>query len=128
MSEENAAIVERWIRAYHDRNLAALEEIADPAIELRPASTEPLAGHEGLAAWAARGWEGEAPHYPSIERLIVRGDIVFGLINIEMRSYETGEVLRVLPVGARWRIAGGRVAEWAARPDREALLEEAGEA
>jgi ketosteroid isomerase-like protein len=128
MSEENAAIVERWIRAYHDRDLAALEEIADPAIELTPATSEPLTGHAGLAAWTARGWKGETPHYPSIERLIVRGDTVFGLLNIEMRSYETGEVMRVLPVGARWRIADGRVAAWAARPDRQALLEEAGEA
>lgn len=126
MSEENVKIVERWIQAYYDRDLEGLQGVADPDIELRMAGGDVFRGHDGLASWTKHGWEAEAPHYPQLERCIPKGDTVFALINVELRSPETGQALRTLPVGAEFRIRDGHVIEWAARPDREKLLEDAG--
>lgn len=126
MSIENVEIVERWIRAYCDRDLERLKGVADPNIELRMAGGNVFGGHEGLARWTKNGWEADAPHFPRIERCMPKGDTVFALLRAELRSPETGEIIRTLPVGAEWRIRDGLVIEWAARPDRDGLLEDAG--
>lgn len=126
MSSENVEIAKRWIEAYYGRDLEGLQGVADRGIELRTASGEVLRGHDGLARWTKHGWEAEAPHYPKVERYVSKGDTVFALINVELRSPETGNVVRTLPVGAEWKVRDGHVIEWAARPDREKLLEDAG--
>ena len=126
MSSDNIEVAKRWIEAYYARDLEGLKAVADSEIELRAASGEVLRGHEGLAKWTAHGWEADPPHYPKADRYESKGDTVFALIDVELRSPETGDVVRVLPVGAEWKVRDGRVVRWAARPDREKLLEDAG--
>ncbi|MBA2240166.1 MAG: nuclear transport factor 2 family protein [Solirubrobacterales bacterium] len=123
--DEHVEIVERWVAGYRDRNLEQMQAVADPEIELRMPTGDVLSGYDGLAAMTRHGWEAETPHYPNLDRCILKHDTVFALIDVELRSPETGEAVRTLAVGAEFRIRDGLVVEWAGRPDRAKLLEDA---
>nr|MBA2240335.1 nuclear transport factor 2 family protein [Solirubrobacterales bacterium] len=75
--DESVEVVERWVAAYRDRDLEAMKAVADPEIALRMPTGDVLTGYDGLAAMTRHGWEAETPHYPNLDRCILKHDTVF---------------------------------------------------
>jgi ketosteroid isomerase-like protein len=96
MSLEDAAVMRRMYEAWNRGDMAALAEVFDPQVEVRPALSAFLAstvyrGHEGVAAWHAETYE------PWAE------------LEAEPRRFLDAGERMVVVVGLRARVAGGQV-------------------
>jgi ketosteroid isomerase-like protein len=96
MSLENVAVMRRMYEAWNSGDMAALAEVFDPEVEVRPALSTFMAsavyrGHDGIAAWYAETNEPWAD-----------------LQAVPQRFIETGDRI-VVVVGLQARVPGGRV-------------------
>lgn len=88
----NRQVVEQWMRAMHEHDVVALEEILHPDLEVTyPQSGEVIRGRENLlgmlASFPGRAPEGEVEdHHPTHDAVHVVNRSPFGLPNITVES------------------------------------------
>ena len=120
-AEENKAVVRRFFAALNAQDATALAELAAPEVAER---------YAGLARWVVEAFGAE--HRAEPVELVGEGDTV--MVRLASRGGHTGTWQGVPPTGKQWtntafarfRIAGGRIAEEELLFDRLGHLQQLG--
>jgi hypothetical protein len=85
MSEQNVAVVRRWVELFNERDDAGeFLSLLDPEVELQTPGGPRLRGHAEARHWFEAGHENVQPRIIS-ERFVAEGDVVVGLGRTEVR-------------------------------------------
>jgi limonene-1,2-epoxide hydrolase len=112
MSEQNVAVVRRWVELFNERDDAGeFLSLLDPEVELQTPGGPRLHGHGEARDWFEAGYENVQPRIIS-DRFVAAGDVVVGLGRTEVRWIESGEIAhRSESAGAFW-LRDGKIIRW----------------
>ncbi|HEY0739172.1 MAG TPA: nuclear transport factor 2 family protein [Herpetosiphonaceae bacterium] len=121
MQQEQAiAVVQAWQEAANNQDGEQLVALSDPNIEIiGPRGS-------GFGAQLLREWLGRAGLTLETQRVFARDQVVVVAQHGVWRSVETGEVQGEADLASRFRVADGRVAQFARYDRLEQALEAAG--
>jgi hypothetical protein len=92
MSEQNIAVVRRWVELFNERDDAGeFLSWLDPEVELQTPGGPRLHGHAEARDWFEAGYENVQPRIIP-DRFVAEGDVVVGLGRTEVRWIESGEI------------------------------------
>jgi ketosteroid isomerase-like protein len=126
MSEDNVAVVRRWVELFNERDdVDEFLSLHDPEVELQTPGGPRLRGHDQVRDWFEAGYENVKPRIIP-ERFVDGGDIVVGLGKTEARWIESGEIaFEGESAGAYW-FQDGKVLTWQPFESHAAALEATG--
>lgn len=114
------AVVQAWQAAANQQDGDRLVELSDPNIEI----VGPRGS--GFGAQLLREWLGRAGLTLETQRIFVRDQVVVVAQHGVWRSVETGEVQGEADLASRFRVADGRVVQFARHDQLDQALEAAG--
>ena len=126
MSEDNVAVVRRWVELFNERDdVDEFLSLHDTEVELQTPGGPRLRGHDEVRDWFEAGYENVKPRIIP-ERFVAGRDIVVGLGKTEARWIESGEIaFEGESAGAYW-FRDGKVLTWQPFESHAAALEATG--
>jgi uncharacterized protein len=126
MSREDAQLVRRLYGAWNRGDMAALTDVFDPQVEVRPALSVFLAsttyrGHDGVVAWYAETNEPWAALHAEPHRVLDAGERTVVVIGLQGRV-PGGQVDVDAEIAHVLTIRDGRIARLDGYEDPEAAL------
>lgn len=118
--EQAVAVVQAWHEAANCQDGERLVELSDPNIEI----VGPRGS--GFGAHLLREWLGRAGLTLETQRVFARDQVVVVAQHGVWRSVETGEVQGEADLASRFRVADGRVVQFARHDRLEQALDAAG--
>jgi ketosteroid isomerase-like protein len=126
MSEQNVAVVRRWVELYNERDdVAEFLSLLDPDVELQTPGGPRLRGHDQAREWFEKPFENVRPRILT-DRFVVEGDTVVGLGGSEVRWVDSGEIAHKSESAAVFRFRRGRIISWQPFDTHAAALKGAG--
>jgi len=121
----SADVVRRALEALNRRDLAALEALADPAIELdlseRVLNPATYRGAEGLLRFLGEVDDLWTSMDISVERIIERGDEVLAILLVKLVGRGSGVEMES-PIAQWWTLRDGKLLRMFLRTDVDAAL------
>lgn len=118
--EQPVVVVQSWQEAANRQDGDRLVELSDPNIEIiGPRGS-------GFGSQLLREWLGRAGLKLETQRIFARDQVVVVAQHGVWRSVETGEVQGEADIASRFRVADGRVIQFARHDRLEQALEAAG--
>ena len=126
MSRENVEILRRMYRAWNSGDLAALADVFDVEVEVRPALSAFLAstvyrGHDGVAAWYAETFEPWADLRAEPQRFLEAGEYMLVMVGLHARV-AGGQVDLDAEIAHVVKIHGGKIVRLDGYDEPEAAL------
>jgi ketosteroid isomerase-like protein len=114
-TEQNKAVLRRWIEALNARNVSTLDELADeiytPGYILHdPSFPDLVPGPEGVKQFVRRVLKGSADTHLTVEDMVAEGDKVAGRYTVHHTDATAGKLVstRIIAIS---RFASGKIAE-----------------
>ena len=132
-TEDNEAIIRRWIEAYNDRDRQAEADLLAPEYVAHvPGVPGPLVGLESWTQFSGSFAEAFPDLRLTVEDIFSAGEMVAA--RVTFRGTHRGEFQGIPPTGKRvavpgvvfYRIADGKIAEFRGQFDRLSLMQQLG--
>jgi ketosteroid isomerase-like protein len=126
MSEQNVAVVRRWVELFNERDDAGeFLSLLHPEVELQTPGGPRLHGHGEARDWFEAGYENVQPRIIS-DRFVAEGDVVVGLGKTEVRWIESGEIAHQSESAGAFWLRDGKIIRWRPFESHAAALNETG--
>jgi len=103
--EEAKVLMDRYMKATNEANLALIDEICSPEFVLHtPAYPEPIVGIEGYKAFVTNTSKVFSDFNCTIEELIVKGDRIWSRFTIT--GTNTGSLGEIPATGKKFKVSG----------------------
>ena len=131
MSEENKALLRRWVEEFDKKNFAIVEEMATPSAIFHYPGSEPWSRETQHSFF--EGFSAALPdHHHTIEEMIAEGDKV--VTRLTIRGTHNGDLLGIAPTGKPVtiefamidRMVGGKIQEHQVFYDRLGVMQRLG--